>query len=120
VTADQLTTLLAGRVMGWTAAPNRFLTGNRSWIPRWRFQPTERLSDAARLLEAASPDEYEIKANGTGPVSVRVQIAGRTGEARDRSASRAISLAVADALQITVDPLEGCGRTAGERKVGTL
>jgi hypothetical protein len=52
VTADQLTTLLAGRVMGWTAASGRFLTGSLHWIPRWRFQPIESLMGAFRLLEA--------------------------------------------------------------------
>jgi len=53
MTSDVVTARLAERVMGWSVAPDRYLIGNRSWIPRWRFQPLERLEDAFRLLEKA-------------------------------------------------------------------
>jgi len=60
VTNEQLTTMLAQRVMGWRDAPGRFMTGGRDWKPPWRFQPTKRLEDAFRLLDAADPAEYSI------------------------------------------------------------
>lgn len=52
---DQLTAVLAERVMGWTVSPDRFMMGNREWMPRWRFQPIDKLDDAFRLLEEAVP-----------------------------------------------------------------
>jgi hypothetical protein len=57
VTDESLTALLAQKVMGWNVAPDRSLIGNRSWIPRWRFQPTEKLDDAFRLLEKVQPEQ---------------------------------------------------------------
>ncbi len=107
MTNDALVALLAELVMGWDAAPDRFLMGNRRWMPRWRFQPIERLPDAIRLLEAAAAQRFEFCTNGNGLVSVRVEIRGVTGEAQDRSKSRAITLAIAKALQINMDSLEG-------------
>ena len=53
MTPQALTGLLAERVMGWTAAPNRFMQGRRRWIPSWRFQPCESLADAFQLLDTA-------------------------------------------------------------------
>ena len=98
-----LTTLLARRVMGWDVAPDRFLMGKRRWIPRWRFQPEERLEDAFRLLGAAGPQKYTMGREGQGPFWVRVRIGRTTGQARDRSKPRAITLAVARALKLHVD-----------------
>ena len=46
MTGKQLTATLAERVMGWRVGPDRFQIGNRGWIPRGRFRPTERLQDA--------------------------------------------------------------------------
>jgi len=43
MTGDQLTVTLGERVMGWRVGPDHFLMGNRRWLPRWRFQPDERL-----------------------------------------------------------------------------
>jgi hypothetical protein len=57
MTGERLTAILAQRVMGWRVAPDRFLMGNRRWSPRWRFQPTERVKDAYRLLERAAPQD---------------------------------------------------------------
>ena len=51
MTSEHLTAILAERVMGWTVGPDRFMMGNRGWMPRWRFQPAEKLDDAFRLLE---------------------------------------------------------------------
>jgi hypothetical protein len=36
MTSEQLTAVLAGRVMGWGVGPDRFLMGNRGWMPSWR------------------------------------------------------------------------------------
>ena len=100
---EDLTTLLARRVMGWEIAPDRFLLGKRRWLPRWRFQPTERLEDAIRLLEEAEPREYTMGRQGRGLFWVRVKIGGTIGEAQGRSKARAITLAVARALQVDAD-----------------
>ncbi|MGD1095844.1 MAG: hypothetical protein ABSB35_28110 [Bryobacteraceae bacterium] len=100
---DDLTNVLARHVMKWDIGVDRFLMGRRKWIPCWRFQPMERLEDAFRLLEVAAPQEYTMSREGPGPFCVRVRISGKTGEARDRSMPRAISLAVSRALQIQVD-----------------
>jgi len=51
--AQALTRLLAERVMKWTAGPNLFMLGGRTWIPNWRFQPCENLADAFQLLDTA-------------------------------------------------------------------
>ena len=103
VTADQLTTLLAERVMGWGVAPDRFLMSNRKWTPRWRFQPTEKLNDAFRLLDEAAPEQYTMGADGQGVFWVRVRIRGGVGEANGASRPWAISCAVARALGIEVN-----------------
>ena len=65
-TPDRLTELLAERLLGWRVTPDRFLTGNRGWRPRWRFQPLEHFADAAMVLEAAAPDEHEIRTDRCG------------------------------------------------------
>lgn len=106
ITSEGLTAILAERVMGWGVGPDRFLMGNRRWMPRWRFRPLDRLSDAIRLLEAAAPERYTMRAEKDCLVTVRVQIAGSTGQACERSKPRAVALAIANALQIPVDGLE--------------
>jgi hypothetical protein len=103
VNGDRLTALLAERVMGWRVGPERFLIGDRRWLPRWRFQPAERLQDAFRLLEQAAPQEYSMGAGKNGNFWVKVRIAGTTGEALERSQPRAIAYAVARAFRIDVD-----------------
>ena len=100
---EDLTSVLARRVMRWGVAPERFLVGKRRWIPRWRFQPTERLEDAFRLLEEAAPRRYTMGRDGQGPFRVEVQIGEETGRAHDLSKPRAITLAVARALKLRVD-----------------
>ena len=98
-----LTRLLAQRVLGWTVAPDRFLMSGRKWIPRWRFQPTESLVDAFRLLEEAAPQEYRMRGDGKGHFWVQVRIGGGTGKADGTSKPRAITLALARALRLEVD-----------------
>jgi hypothetical protein len=101
---DQITAALAERVMGWRVSPDRFLMGERGWKPRWKFQPSSRLSDAVRLLETAEPDEYAITAARGGDCLVSVRIGGRTGTASDHSAAIAITNAIARALEIDGHP----------------
>ena len=96
---DQLNSLLAERVMGWTIGPDRLLMGDRRWQPRWRFQPAKRLEDAVRLLQHAAPQEYSMGSGGNGLLWARVCIASTTGEARESSLARAITFAVARAIE---------------------
>jgi hypothetical protein len=102
IRAIDVTASLAERVMGWSVAPDGYLVGNRSWIPRWCFQPLERLEDALRLLEQAQPEYYSMGAGADGVFSVQVRIRGCGGEARHESKPRAITLAIARAV-IEVD-----------------
>jgi hypothetical protein len=106
MTVDTLVSLLAERVMGWGAAPNRFLVGNRCWMPRWRFQPTKNLENATALLEAADPAECSIARHGRGDWSATVRIGGNTAKARAASPEMAITLAVAQAFGLDVTGCE--------------
>jgi hypothetical protein len=103
VSNDQLTAVLAERVMGWTVGPERFSMGNREWMPRWRFQPTEKLEDAFRLLEEAGPREYSICGDDKGSIHVRVRIDGTAGEARGTSKPLTLTYAIARAVGIEVE-----------------
>jgi hypothetical protein len=105
VTPNVLTDLLAQRVLGWTVAPDRYLTGRRQWMPKWRFQPLEHLEAAFRLLQHAATEEYTLGSEKGGGWA-RVRVAGATGEAHESSQARAITLAIARALGITVDSSE--------------
>ena len=103
MSSDHLAALLAECVMGWRVGPDRFLMGNRGWMPRWRFQPTEQLADALRLLEKAAPDEYNMRGDSEGNVRVHIRIGDTTGEACGASKPRAITCAIARALGIEVE-----------------
>lgn len=98
IPVGSLTAALAQRVMGWDVAPDRFLMQHRRWTPAWRFQPTKRLEDAFRVLDAANPEEYSISSRRGGAFTVRVQIGGIAGEASDTCEARAIANAVARAI----------------------
>jgi len=102
ITDDQLASSLAERLMGWSVGPERFLLGNRRWMPRWRFQPAQRVEDAYRLLERAGPQEYTMDRAPDGRFLVKVRIAGRTGEACESPQARAITFAIARAIGIEV------------------
>ena len=100
MTAEQLTALLAEHVMQWRVGPTRFQMGNRGWLPRSRFRPTERIQDAFRVLLAAEPSEYTM-AGGKGTSSwARVRIDGAFGEASASSLPTAICLAIARCIGI--------------------
>ena len=89
---------LAQRVMGWVVGPDRYVLRGSSWMPRWRFQPTRSIDDAFRLLDHARPESYSMGSNGRGVFSVKIQISGKSGAARDNRKALAITLAVARAL----------------------
>ena len=99
---DQLTAVLAARVMGWTVGPERFSMGNREWMPRWRFQPIDKLDDAFRLLQEAAPQAYSICGDDKGSIHVQVRINGTVGEARGTSMPGAVTSAVARAVGVEV------------------
>lgn len=103
MTAEQLTALLAQRIMGWTVGPDRFMMGNRGWTPRWRFQPASKLDDAFRLLEEAAPKEFSICGDDKGRIHVRVRIDGTAGEAQGTSKPLTITYAIARAVGIEVE-----------------
>ena len=111
MTNDQLNVELAGKVMRWRTAPDRFLTGARGWIPRWRFQPTSRLADAMRLLAQASPQEYIMGAAENSGFWVKVRVGGKNGEAREVTQARAITFAVARAVGIEVERMGPPGQS---------
>jgi hypothetical protein len=115
VTNDQLAAILAQRVMDWRVGPDRFLMGNRRWLPRWRFQPIERGEDANRLLERAVPEEFSIDRTQDGRFRVKVRIAGETGEAVESHQARAITFAIARALGLEPEHQESA-KTGVERR----
>ena len=102
MTNEQLTAVLVERVMGWTVGPDRFMIGNRGWMPRWRFQPADKLDDAFRLLHEAAPEAYSICGDDKGSIHVQVRINGAAGEARGTSIPGAVTYAVARAVGVEV------------------
>ena len=106
MTRNQLTCLLAERVMRWAVAPDRFLMNGRRWIPRWRFQPTKNLENALALLDAANPEECSIVRHRGTKWTVTIRIGGGVGTAQDASQAWAITLAVAHAVGLDVSACE--------------
>ncbi len=98
---QDLTVTLAERVMGWSAAPERFLLGGRSWVPRWRFQPLTSLEDAFRLLEKAA-GTFTLSLKGDGTLSAQVQVKNGAGSAVGTSKAATITVAVARAIGLDV------------------
>jgi hypothetical protein len=100
-TTEELSAILAARVMKWEVAPSRFLLSGRRWLPRWRFRPTERIEDAFRSLDALDTEEYDMAGRGAENVRVRILLHnGGIGEASDKSRARAITYAVARAIGV--------------------
>jgi hypothetical protein len=96
MTDDRLTAILAERVMGWKACPDRFVKSGRTWIPRSRFRPFSRLTDAFLLLDRVA-SAYRIRKIG-GVFTAEVQVKNRTGKATGERTARTITLAIALAL----------------------
>jgi hypothetical protein len=106
MTTDQLNALLAERVMGWTVAPKRFLIGKGRWMPSWRFQPTNCLDDAFQLLEKANAEAYTMAGGAAQLFQVRIRVReGAIGYAQDKSKAKAITLAIAHAVGISVEEI---------------
>jgi hypothetical protein len=95
---DELVAILAKRVMGWRVGPERFLLERRGWLPRWRFRPTDRLTDAFKLLEKAAPERCDMIQRPDGLFVVKLQIGSGRGHACEKSKPRAITYAVARTL----------------------
>jgi len=102
MTPAQLTAILAERLLGWRCTPDRFLTGERGWMPRWKFQPTNKLTDAIRTLEAANPEAYSVVAGANGSFYARVSVAGAAAEAHASTKPLAICLALAKIIGVDV------------------
>jgi len=88
---------LAQQILHWRAGPDRFVTGNRSWLPKWRFNPLHRLDDAFLLLDQIKAVRYTISRTD-GNFRVEVEHEGRIGRAAGDSKPRAITLALARCL----------------------
>ena len=101
MTDNVLVERLAKTVMHWRVGPDRFTTSSRSWLPRWRFRPLERITDALLLLEHSGASRYSISFSRNVFV-VEVECAGRIGKATDTSAARAITMALAHALKLVM------------------
>ena len=102
MTSEQLTLVLVEKIMGWSIGPDRFMLPNRRWMPRWRFQPADKLDDAFRLLQQAAPEQYTIRGDEKGSIDVEVHINGTAGEARGTSISGAVTYAIARAIGVEV------------------
>jgi hypothetical protein len=99
---DELVAILAKRLMGWRVGPERFLLAGRGWLPRWRFRPADRLTDAFKLLEKAAPERCDMRQTPDGFFVVKLQIGSGRGQACEKSKSRAITYAVARTLGLKV------------------
>jgi hypothetical protein len=93
----RITDELAHRVMGWRAAPNRFMKADRAWLPRWRFDPFSRFDDAFLLLHHAAA-QYRLSITERGFFTAVVRVRGRTGKASGEPKPRTITLAIARSL----------------------
>jgi hypothetical protein len=99
MTSDQLTTILAERVLGWKASPDRFIKPGRSWTPRSRFKPLVRLEDAFLLLNRAG-GTYALSVGEDGAFNAEVRVGERIGKASGEPKARAITVAISRALGI--------------------
>ena len=115
MSADQLTAILAERVMGWSACPDRFLTGNRGWIRRGRFQPLVRIEDAFQLLDKTAAT-YKLMTNADGTFTAQVRVGGCTGNVSGEPKATTITLAIARAIGIVASDESGTFIAASGRK----
>lgn len=98
MTERVMTDHLAERVLGWRPTADRFMTGERSWIPRSRFRPFKDVRDALRLADKLTR-HYSLTAYPDG-FTAEVCVRGRTGRATARHKARAITLAVARVIDL--------------------
>lgn len=98
---DELTANVVEAVLGWRAAPDRFIKPGRSWTPRSRFKPLMRLEDAFLLLHQA--DCTCVLSVGSDKVfTAEVRVGDRTGKVSGEPKARTITLAICQALGIGV------------------
>jgi hypothetical protein len=97
-----MTDNLAERVLGWRVTPDRFMTGERSWISRSRFRPFTDIRDALLLADSLSR-HYSLTSNPDG-FTAEVNYRGRLGRATAKQKERAITLAIARVLDINPPP----------------
>jgi|SRR5579859_1791720 len=98
LTDERLTDELAVRVLGWRLAPDRYLTGERGWIPRWRFKPLNEIATAFELLDRAT-DRYNITC-AHGGFNVEVHAGTRQAQASGDHLARTIVRAVAEVVGV--------------------
>ena len=110
MTSEQLTAILAERVMGWGVGPDRFLMGNREWMPRWRFAPLTNLEDAFRLLDT-SATAYTLATSKDGNFEAEVRVGEHVGKASGEPKARTITIALALAIGLE-PPDEGSDRAS--------
>jgi hypothetical protein len=96
---DRLTEKLAVEVMGWKAAPDRFIKSGRCWIPKWRFKPFTRLEDAFLLLGRAG-GTYTLSLGSDGVFTAEFRVGEHVGKASGEPKARAITVAISRALGI--------------------
>jgi len=101
MTDEALTAALAKQIMGWKAAPDRFLKADRSWIPKWRFRPLVELAHAFQLLDRAA-HHYTLNRDGR-VFTAEIRASSGRGTASGELEARTITLAVARALGLEVD-----------------
>jgi hypothetical protein len=101
IAVEQLPAVLAQHVLGWTVAPERFLTGRRGWIPRWHFQPLTRVADAFKLLDVAAT-EFTLTLSRDQIFTARVRAGRHTGSASGESKAATITVAIARAIGLDV------------------
>jgi len=109
---------LARIVLAWKAARGRYLKPgpSRSWVPRWRFSPLTRITDAWDLLDRSGASYRIERAAALHELTVEVRIAGKVGRASGRSPARTITLALACALDLaTFDSLTTASTGKGAR-----
>jgi hypothetical protein len=99
MTNDQLTAILAERILGWRVGPERFILGSRQWITRAHFQPFDRIQDAFRLLKKAA-SAFSLTKTPDGVFTATVQVGDLSGTASGRAEATAISLAIARAIGV--------------------
>jgi hypothetical protein len=98
---NRLTEQLAAQILGWKAAPDRFIKSGRSWIPKWRFQPLVDLEDAFQLLDQAA-HRYSLTRDRHGIFGASVEIGGCRGKASGEPKARTVTIAIARALGLKV------------------
>jgi hypothetical protein len=99
VIEDRLKDELALRLLGWKAAPDRFIKSGRGWIPKWRFNPFTRLEDAFLLLDCAG-GTYVLSVDKDGVFTAEVRVGERVGKYSGAPKARAIAIAISRALGI--------------------